>query len=106
MKAIRLCLIICFLLMSVSCSLKTNWDLVGKWEKVDGNETLEFTRDNLIKLTGPGVSVTCGYKFTDPKHMQVEVGSLATFVMKVSVSGGTLSLTDSSGKATKYQKAK
>ena len=106
MKAIRFFVVVCLLLMSVSCSLKTNWDLVGKWENAETKESIEFARDNMIKLTADGVSLTCKYKFTDPKHMQIQIGSLGTFVMKVSVSAGTLTLTDSSGKVTKYQKAK
>jgi len=106
MKVVRLCLVVCLVLMSASCSLKTNWDLVGKWQNEDGKETIEFTRNGMINLTNDGVSLTCNYKFSDPKHMEIHVGSLGTFVMKVTVSGGTLTMTDAGGKVAKYKRAK
>lgn len=106
MKAVRLCLIVCLVLMSASCALKTNWDLVGKWQQEGGTETLEFTRNGMINLVHDGVSLTCTYKFTDPKHMQIQVGSLGSILKKVSVSGGVLTMTDASGVVTKYTKVK
>jgi len=108
----------------VSCSTKSS--IVGKWDAVGADmeagaylKTLEFFEDGTITVTWPGLD-TAGkrsfveevgkYSFVeDDRSIKLELGSLAAaligpVIMRVSISGSELSLTDAQGKLTKYNR--
>ncbi|GKT09049.1 DUF5640 domain-containing protein [Desulforhabdus sp. TSK] len=106
MKAVRLCVVLCFALLLASCSLKPNWDLMGKWQKVDGTEMLEFTGKGTVALTDGPISINTTYKLVDGKLLQINVGSLGAVELKVSIAQNTMTLTDSRGQVTTFKKAR
>jgi hypothetical protein len=106
MKTVRLSALLCFALLFSACSLKPTWDLAGKWQNDKSQETIEFLRNGTLTLKNQGTTLTTTYRMKDPKHMQIDVGSLGTLVMKVATSKDSLSLTDPSGKVTTLHKAK
>jgi hypothetical protein len=106
MKVFRLFFIACLVLLSASCSLKPTWDVVGKWEKVGGKETLEFTRDGMVNYINGVVTLNAHYRFTDEKHLKIDLGGLGSLSMKASVAKDAFTLTDSEGKSTEFRKLK
>ena len=106
MKTIRILIALCVLCALASCSLKQGWDLAGKWQKIEGAETVEFTAKGTVILVSGETSVTAPYTALDAKHLQLNLGGLGTVVVGAEVAGDTLTLTDAKGQAVKYKKAK
>jgi hypothetical protein len=106
MKVLRLCLVLCLVVMASSCALKPSWDVIGKWQKVDGNEIIDFGRSGTVTVTTGSASFTVPYMFSDTKHISVQVGSLGTTKVAVAVEGDELSLTGPNGKVSKFKKIK
>lgn len=106
MKAARIVIALCVLCSLMSCSLKQSWDLAGKWQQIDGAETVEFTTRGTIVLTSGETSMTAPYSSFDAKHLQITLGGLGPLVVEAAVAGDVLTLTDSKGHAVKYKKVK
>ena len=106
MKAVRFCLVVCFALLFASCSLKPAWDVAGTWEKVDGKETISFSRNGTVTLTSGLTNVNTSFKFSDAKHLKLDMGSLGTFDVEVHLAKDVLTLTGPDGKISKYHKVK
>lgn len=106
MKSVRLLAFVCVALMLASCGLKQTWAIFGKWQSVDGNEVIEFTKHGYMTLENENTSIKASFKLTDPKHVQIYLGTLVTLNMRVSVAGDELALVHSDGTVTKYVKLK
>lgn len=106
MKAVRLCLVVCFALLFASCSLKPAWDVAGNWQKMEGKETISFSRNGTVTLATGLTNVTTTFKFTDNTHLKLDMGSLGTFDLEVHLAKDTLTLTGPDGKVSKYKKVK
>ena len=106
MKALRLALVVCLVLAAASCSLKASWDLPGKWQQMEGKDTIEFNQNGTMMLVSGATTLTAPYKYVDAKELKIELGLLGSSSIKASVDHDVLTLTDSAGKATKFKKAK
>lgn len=106
MRALRLCLVIGLVVFAASCSLKPSWDVVGKWQKIDGSETLEFSRTGTVTVTSGAASLTVPYVFMDAKHVQINLGPFGGVSTEVVVTADSLVLTAAKGKVSKYKKVK
>jgi len=106
MKAVRLSLVLCLVVLASSCALKPSWDVIGKWQKVDGIETLDFARNGTVTITVGSTAYTVPYMFSDTKHISVQVGSLGSTKVSVLVEGDIMTLTGPNGKVSKFEKVK
>lgn len=106
MRAVRLCLVIGLVVFTASCSLKPSWDVVGKWQKNDGTETLEFSRNGTVTVTSGATSLTVPYVFMDEKHVQINLGPFGSLSTEAMVTADSLVLTAAKGKVSKYSKMK
>ena len=106
MKALRWALAVCLVLVAVSCSLKTGWDLAGKWQQMEGKDTIEFNQNGTVVLASGSTALTAPYKFIDAKELKVDLGLFGSVTAKVSVDKDVLTLKDAAGKETKFKKAK
>lgn len=106
MRAFRLCLVIGLVVFAASCSLKPSWDVVGKWQKMDGTETLEFSRNGTVTVTSGASSLTVPYVFMDAKHVQITLGPFGSLSTEAIVTADSLVLTATKGKVSKYKKLK
>lgn len=106
MKVVRVFLVVGVLMALASCSLKGSWDLAGKWEKVDGHETVEFLRNGTMNMVSGPISLSAPYRLTDAHHAEIKVGGLGAFSLKFAVVKDSLTLTDASGQVTAYKKVK
>ncbi len=104
MKVFRLSPVLLLLVFLASCSLKPAWDLTGKWEKVDGKETLEFAQKGVVVLSSGSTTLTSTYKMADAKHLQIEVGSFGPLVFEIQLAGNDLVLKGASGQELKFKK--
>ena len=104
MKAVRLLVTVCFVLILASCSLKPMWDMAGKWQQVEGSGTVEFSKNGTVTISDGTTSFTTKFLFVDPEHMRIDLGSLGGVVMKVSVSKEELVVTQPSGEVVKFKK--
>ncbi len=106
MKAVRLGLILCLVMMFAACSLKPTWDIIGKWQKTEGGETIEFARNGNMTLTNGKTSVTVPFKFGDPQHLQIDLGSIGMVTAQTAVGKDSLTITDANGKVSTYKRVK
>jgi hypothetical protein len=92
-----------------SCS-STESAIIGKWQEIGGEETMEFFKDGTITGTALGMSFGGKYNFVDKDRIKIELGGIGAIVgprvVKVEISGNELSMTDSNGKVSKYRRAK
>jgi len=106
MKSVRLLVFVCLALMLASCGFKQTWAIFGTWQSAEGNEVIEFTKDGYMTLKNENTAIKATFKLTDPKHLQIYFGTLATLSMQVSIAGNELTLVHSDGTVTKYVKLK
>ncbi|MCU0589074.1 MAG: hypothetical protein MUF52_13095 [Syntrophobacteraceae bacterium] len=106
MKALRLFFVLLLVMMASSCALKPSWDVVGKWQKVDGSETIEFARSGNVTVTTGSTTFTVPYMFSDTKHVSIQAGSLGTTKVAVMVQGDEMTLTGPNGKVSKFKRVR
>jgi hypothetical protein len=111
MKATKFCLAICLILQTISCFSKPENVLLGKWQSIYSNETIELLKDGTVTINNPkGKSATGDFKLADDEHIRIEFKGLRGLgdpvVFKFSVSGDELSLTFPDGKGSKYRRVK
>jgi hypothetical protein len=94
------------LALLVSCSAKSS--IVGKWQEIGGDETLEFFKDGTISAVSKGMTLGGKYSFVEDNRMKLELGGIGALagpmIITVSISGGEMSLTDPKGKVSRYKK--
>jgi hypothetical protein len=94
----------CFALLLASCTLKPTWDLLGKWQKVDGTEVMEFTGEGMMQLTDGPITINTKYKVIGGKELQLEIGSLGSVSLTVSVERNKMTLTNAKGEVFTFNK--
>ena len=107
LKAFRLTFVLCFVVLAASCALKPTWDVIGKWQVVDGKEIVEFQRNGMVSVVAAdGGVVTVPFKFVNSKTLEIEVGGLGSITATIVMGKNELTITDGAGKTTKYHKVK
>jgi hypothetical protein len=104
MKAVRFTLALFVVLALASCALEPTWSIDANWQQVDGDETIQFYKNGTFNMVKGSSSLIANYKFVDTEHIQIDLGSLGTLLMKVSVARNTLTLTNPNGLETKYRR--
>jgi len=104
MKAFRFASIGLLVLFAVSCSVQTSWIMVGKWQKVDGKETIEFMRDGTVILASGPTYIKTTFRMKDPKTLDISLATFGVVTLQVAVDKEILTLTDAKGHALKYKK--
>jgi hypothetical protein len=104
MKAVRFTLALFVVLALASCALEPTWSIDARWQQVDGDETIQFYKNGTLNMVKGTSSLIANYKFVDTEHIQVDLGSLGTLLMKVSVARNTLTLTNPNGLETQYRR--
>ena len=108
MKTIFTLSVFYFVIILASCSSKPENLIIGKWQEMGSNNTIEFFRDGTVKITGPtGFSKKSGtgtFKFVEDGRLRLE-GELGIEV-RILVSKDELILTDPEGKIWKYRRGK
>jgi uncharacterized protein (TIGR03066 family) len=105
---------VCVVTASLSAGDKPKDLIVGKWEPAEKNAmtpTIEFTKDNKLKISVPQANLTVEgtYKFVDDNNVEVEIsfmGQTQKEKLKVEVTKDSLTTTDSKGKNDKFTRAK
>lgn len=83
--------------------------IVGRWEHIEGADTIEFFRDGTLVSQGAmGLTTTGDYEFVDDAHIRLQVSGLWSIagsqVLEVDVSGTRLVLVDSYGNTYEYRR--
>ncbi len=105
MKRIFTLLALGSLLISASCSSKPENLIIGKWQEIGSNNTIEFYEDGTVKITGAGLGKESGtgtFKFID--HSRLKLEGVLGMEVKILVSKDELTLIDPEGKTWKYRK--
>lgn len=111
-KAINLLIILLIssAVMLNGCIQKPEAVIIGKWDEIDGTETIEFFKDGTVTIVDKGISLSGNYKFIDDDHIRIDLGGIGALagpmISKVSISKDELSLTTSDGDIYKYQRVK
>jgi hypothetical protein len=78
------------LALLVSCSGGSS--IVGKWQEIGGDETLEFFKDGTISASSKEMALGGKYSFVEVDRMKVELGGVGALagpmIMTVAISGG------------------
>lgn len=99
-------LILCCLLQLIACSGQKG--IVGKWQQINGAETIEFLKDGTFVVETGGRPMGGGkYTVVDGSRIKIEPGGLQSvlgpMLTKYVISGKDLSLTGPDGGDTKYR---
>lgn len=104
-KALRVLVMVALVaLATTSCTLKQTWDLMGKWQKVDGAETMEFTGNGLVKWSDGSSIATVPYK-VEGKKLEINLGSLGVMTAELSTQNNLLTVKNAAGKASTFKRA-
>jgi hypothetical protein len=83
--------------------------IVGKWQDDSSDETLQFSADGKVTVTGKTI-MTGTYKFPDSMHLVFEFNGLGVLanpvVMEYALSTDNLKLTFSTGKVLIYRRVR
>jgi len=92
----------------VSCAAKPENSITGKWQQVNGTETIEFFKDGRVRSDEQGRNIQGNYKFLDNKRMELTMGGAEvrknTLVAQVTLSGKELTLVLPGSGELKYKK--
>ena len=84
--------------------------IVGKWQEVDGTETIEFIRGGTVMILDEGRSISGAYEFVDKNRIKVEFGGLYSLagaqVCTVSVTGNHMMLVMPDGDKSTYRRVR
>jgi hypothetical protein len=109
MKIQYLLIILCLVFALASCAGNPRDLIVGKWQKVDGSDMIEFYQNGTLNIKGTAglfkKSGTGTYKFIDDGRVKLEMGGSGIEV-KITVSKEELTLTDPEGTVLKYRSVK
>lgn len=95
------------LLVMVGCS-SAEEDLIGKWQRVNGNETLQLYKDGSLTYMTTGLfgsSNNGDYRIIDDTRIRIRIPGLfstSDTIYKFRVEKGQLYLTDPSGAVVQY----
>lgn len=100
--------LVCFIVVFLVGRPGPAGTIVGKWQEVQGTETLEFFKDGTVTAVDMGVPLSGKYKMADRNRITIELGGLGALagpqVYQVQVSDNELVLTDAQGVTTKYRR--
>jgi len=106
MKTLRILVMVALVaLATTSCALKQTWDLMGKWQKVDGTETMEFTGDGVMKWGDGAYTMAVPYTVNESKRLQISLGSLGAMTVELATENNALVVKDSTGKTATFRRA-
>ena len=89
----------------VSCAQRGGDQLVGKWQKQNGSDTITFSKDEKVQLVCGSATISSAYRL-GKGDLQLDLGILGTPAVKYTLSKDELTLTDSHGKEVKYLRVK
>ncbi|MDD5037089.1 MAG: hypothetical protein PHE55_20370 [Methylococcaceae bacterium] len=96
------------LTLLLSCSLKPEDEIVGKWNEADSTAIMEFFKDGTFTVAIQGMSVAGNYKFLDKDRIRIDLGGQGALkgplVAKFSISGNELTWTMPGGKPSIYRR--
>ena len=83
--------------------------LIGKWERVDADTTMQFFKDGTLTLVGEDIAVAGDYTFVDDDHIRMDFGGVlgeieGPLVYTVAVSKDTFILTGPKGESHEYRR--
>lgn len=93
-----------------SCTSNPEDAIVGKWQEIDGTETMELFKEGTLTIVPDDMpSMSGNYSFIDKDRMKIEldgrVGSMVgSMVLKVQITRNELTTTDPKGKPQKYRR--
>ena len=85
MKAFRLACGVLLALFVVSCSIQQSWVMIGKWQKVDGKDTIEFMRDGTMNVVSGPTTIKTTFRMNDPKKLEISLGSFGSLPLQMAV---------------------
>lgn len=108
MKVIQSLFIVLMVFFLFPSSSNAKNAILGKWEETDGTETIEFFRDGTVNIVDKGRLIAGGYRFIDDDRLRLDLGGLGalagSMILKVSVSGNELILTNPQGEVSRYRR--
>lgn len=101
--------VLSFLACLSSCSSKPENAIAGKWQDINGTDTMEFFKNGTVRAIDKQSSLAGNFKFIDKDRIKIELegvgASAGSLTAKVAISNGVLTLTMPDGKDLKYKKA-
>jgi len=80
--------------------------IIGKWLLIGGDETIEFFKDGTVSIVKGKDAMAGNYKFIDKDRLRLDLGGFGAIagpaVIRVSISGDELTLTDPAGGVSRY----
>ena len=84
--------------------------IIGRWQEIDGTETVEFFMEDTFNVVVQGMSMTGRYNFLDEGRIKLESDGISSgarsIICRVSVSENELTFTSPDGKVKRYRRIK
>ena len=110
MRYFVLVIVLLGFLSLASCVPGLQKSILGKWQEVDSNETIEFIKGGTVVLLKGDMSASGTYEFIDKNRIKVTIGGLFVLigpqVCTVSVTGNHLLLVMPDGEKTTYRRVR
>ncbi len=102
-KSLLLALCFCLVLVAEAGAFDLKERIIGKWHEINGTDVLEIVEGGTVFVAVKGFSFEGTYDFIDAKRARCDF-KFGSFIYGVGISEETLILTNTKGKATKYQR--
>jgi len=104
-KLLMICILMVSILFVSGCASLSKPEniIIGKWQEIDGTETIEFFKDGTVNIVDKTISVSGDFKFVDDNKLRLDLGRYGTEVVEVSISRNEL-IIEQNGKVHKYQR--
>lgn len=102
-KSLLFGLCFCLVLVAEARALDLEERIIGKWHEINGTDVLEIVEGGTVFVAVKGFSFEGTYDFIDDKRARCDF-KFGSFIYGVGISEETLILTNTKGKATKYQR--
>jgi hypothetical protein len=103
LKSLLFALCFSLILVGEAGALDLKERIIGKWHEINGTDVLEIVEGGTVFIAVKGFSFEGTYDFIDDKRARCDF-KFGSFIYGVGISEETLILTNTKGKATKYQK--
>lgn len=103
-RFIRSSMFVLAMLITVACSFKSQNSIVGKWKDVEKAQTVEFSKEGSLSISGEGFSMTGQYQLIEEGRVKIDFTGGLSSTLSVKVTGDELSMTDPNGVVSRYKR--
>ena len=103
-RVIQISVVVLATMIAGACSFKSQNPIVGKWKDVEKAQTVEFSKEGSLSISGDGFSMTGQYQLIDEGRVKIDLTGGLSATLSVKITGDELSMTDPNGVVSRYKR--